>query len=131
MVYRQASGKCRSPQFVQYSPLSRRAPKQRRIERNTQQPAVVLRSGKRARRAFSSHSISDQPHQQCLPPHGRIRGNVLATKAGDEAFRVALDARISHVNTGQNEVDYAVLGAPTPLYERSRSSQILRMRTAT
>ncbi len=43
---------------------------------------------------------------------------ILATNADDKAFRVALDARITPVNTGQNGGGYAVPGQPIPLSRR-------------
>lgn len=49
---------------------------------------------------------------------GRQRGNILATNAGDETFGVALDARRTRMNTGQERGGYAVPGEPIPLSRR-------------
>lgn len=48
----------------------------------------------------------------------RRRGNILATNAGDETFRVALDALKIRANTGRNTVGHAVVGVPIPLSRR-------------
>lgn len=49
---------------------------------------------------------------------GRQRGNILATNAGDEVFRDALQALETVENTGRNGGVYVVPGNPIPLSRR-------------
>lgn len=62
--------------------------------------------------------IHDGSGTATFTPQGRKRGNILATNAGDETFRVALDALKIRANTGRNTVGHAVVGVPIPLSRR-------------